>query len=71
LACQDELFMSNPLDVKVNDEHASDFVLHLSRLFDLSEFGLFHSNAYVQFMLSSLNAYQIITIDVHLSSGPS
>jgi hypothetical protein len=29
LACQDEFFVNNPLDVKENDEHA----LHLSRLF--------------------------------------
>jgi hypothetical protein len=31
LICQDEFF--NLLDVKENDEHAHDFALHLSRLF--------------------------------------
>jgi hypothetical protein len=31
--CQDELFMSNPLDIKENDEHALEFELHLSHLF--------------------------------------
>jgi hypothetical protein len=25
LACQDEFFLNNPLDVKENDEHALDF----------------------------------------------
>jgi hypothetical protein len=30
LACQDEFFVNNPLDVKENDEHALDFALHLS-----------------------------------------
>jgi hypothetical protein len=33
LACQDEFFVSNPLDVKENDEHALDFDPHLSYLF--------------------------------------
>jgi hypothetical protein len=33
LACQDEFFMKSPLDVKENDEHALNFVLHLSRTF--------------------------------------
>jgi hypothetical protein len=33
LACQDEFFVNNSLDVKENDEHALDFALHLSRLF--------------------------------------
>jgi hypothetical protein len=33
LACQDELFFNNPLDVKGNDEHALNFALHLPRLF--------------------------------------
>jgi hypothetical protein len=31
--CQDEFFMSNPLDVKENDERALELALHLSRLF--------------------------------------
>jgi hypothetical protein len=33
LACQDEFFVNNPLDVKENDGHALDFALHLFRLF--------------------------------------
>jgi hypothetical protein len=33
LACQDEFFVNNPLDVKENDEHAVDFALQLSHLF--------------------------------------
>jgi hypothetical protein len=33
LACQDEFFVNIPHDVKENDEHALNFVLHLSRLF--------------------------------------
>jgi hypothetical protein len=37
LACQDDFFVNNPLDVKENYEHALNFVLHLTRLF----FGLF------------------------------
>jgi hypothetical protein len=28
LACQDEIFVNNPLHVKENDEHALDFALH-------------------------------------------
>jgi hypothetical protein len=33
LACQDEFFANSPPDVKENDEHALDFGLLLSRLF--------------------------------------
>jgi hypothetical protein len=33
LACQDEFFVNNPLDVKENYEPALEFVLHLTRLF--------------------------------------
>jgi hypothetical protein len=33
LACQEELFVNNPLDIKANDEYALDFALQLSRLF--------------------------------------
>jgi hypothetical protein len=33
LACQDEFFVNNPLDVKGNDEHALDFTRPLSRYF--------------------------------------
>jgi hypothetical protein len=40
LACQEEFFVNNPFDVKENDEHATDFALHLSRLFGLGEFEL-------------------------------
>jgi hypothetical protein len=35
LACKDEFFMKNPLDVKEN-EYRIDFALHLSRFFGLS-----------------------------------
>jgi hypothetical protein len=31
LACQDELFVNNPLDAKANDEHALDFVFTCDR----------------------------------------
>jgi hypothetical protein len=40
LGCQNEFFMNNLLDAKVNDEYALDFALHLSRFFGLGEFGL-------------------------------
>jgi hypothetical protein len=33
LACLDELFLNNYLDIKDNDEHALDVALHLSLLF--------------------------------------
>jgi hypothetical protein len=33
LACQDEFFVNNLLGVKENDEHALDFALHMSCLF--------------------------------------
>jgi hypothetical protein len=33
LACQNDLVVKNPHYVKEIDEHAHDFVLHLSRLF--------------------------------------
>jgi hypothetical protein len=33
LACQDEFFVIFPFEVNENDEHALDFVLHLSLLF--------------------------------------
>jgi hypothetical protein len=29
LACQGELYVDNPIDVKENDGHALDFALHL------------------------------------------
>jgi hypothetical protein len=34
--------VNNPHDVKENYEHALDSAFHLSRLFGLGEFGLFH-----------------------------
>jgi hypothetical protein len=33
LACQDEFFVNNPLDIKENCEHVLDFDLDLSSLF--------------------------------------
>jgi hypothetical protein len=33
LACQDEFYVNNSLDVKENYEHALDFAPHLLRLF--------------------------------------
>jgi hypothetical protein len=33
LAFRDEFFANNPLDFKESDEHAPDFALHLSHLF--------------------------------------
>jgi hypothetical protein len=36
LACQDEFFVNNPLDVKERDENAFDFALHLPCLFSVS-----------------------------------
>jgi hypothetical protein len=56
LACQDELFVNNHLDVKENDEHALDFTLHMSCLFRSPWVCTFR----VRLMLSSLNAYIII-----------
>jgi hypothetical protein len=38
LACQDDLFVNNPLNVKESEEHALDFALHLSHLFGLGVF---------------------------------
>jgi hypothetical protein len=42
LACQDELFVNNPIDVIENDEHDPDFALHLSYFFSSREFEHFH-----------------------------
>jgi hypothetical protein len=33
MACQDEYFMNNSLDVKENDEQALGFAINLSHLF--------------------------------------
>jgi hypothetical protein len=49
LACQDELFVNNPFDIKVNDEHVLDFALHLSHLFRSWRVWTFH----IQLMLVS------------------
>jgi hypothetical protein len=38
LACQDEFFENNLLDVKENYEHAVVLALHISHFFGLSEF---------------------------------
>jgi hypothetical protein len=40
LACQNEFFVNNLLEVKENDEHALDFALYQSHLFGLNEYGL-------------------------------
>jgi hypothetical protein len=56
LACQEELFVTDPLDVKENDEHALDFAFHLSHIFRSRRVWTFS----VQHMLSSLNACLII-----------
>jgi hypothetical protein len=53
LACQDEFFVNNPLDIKENDEYALDFVLHLSCLFLAS--------VSMDFTLSSPSTCLIIT----------
>jgi hypothetical protein len=45
LTCQDEFFVSIPLDVKENDEQVLNFALHRSCSFiGLIEFELFHLN---------------------------
>jgi hypothetical protein len=41
LACQDEFFVKNLLDVKDNYDHTLEFALQLSRFFGLDEFGLY------------------------------
>jgi hypothetical protein len=48
LGCQDKFFVKNPLDAKVNDEHALGFALHLSR-FSVSVSLNFSCTAYVFF----------------------
>jgi hypothetical protein len=40
LACHDQFFVNNHVDVKENDERALDFALHLSHFLGLGEFGL-------------------------------
>jgi hypothetical protein len=38
LACQDEFFMGNPIDIKENDEHDLDFLFACLAFFGLCEF---------------------------------
>jgi hypothetical protein len=52
LACHDESFVNSPLDVKENDECALDIACRLSCFFGLDEFGLFHSDTHLWFILS-------------------
>jgi hypothetical protein len=56
LAWQDEFFVTNPLDVKENYEHALDFASHLYRLFRSRWVWTFR----VRLMLSFPNACLII-----------
>jgi hypothetical protein len=63
LACRDEFFVNNPLDVKENVDHA-----HLSRLFWSALNQPYHSNTHVQLKLSFLKACLIIArVSVALS----
>jgi hypothetical protein len=55
-----EFFVNTPLVLKENDEHAPDFVLHLSRIFRCALNRACHSNTGVQLMLSARNAFLII-----------
>jgi hypothetical protein len=61
LACQDESFVNNPLNVKGNDEHTHDFSLSLSRLFRSAMKRTCRSNTRVRLMLPSPNASLIIS----------
>jgi hypothetical protein len=56
LACKDEDFVNNPLDVEENDEYALDFSLH----FPVCPEPACHSNTHVRLMFSSPNACLII-----------
>jgi hypothetical protein len=58
LACQDELFVNNPLDVKENYEHALDFTFHLSRTYSVSVSSDFPSTAHAFFPERSSNHCQ-------------
>jgi hypothetical protein len=60
LACQDEFFVNDPLDVKENDEHAHGFALHISHLFQSAMHRACHSNTCVWLTGSSPNACLII-----------
>jgi hypothetical protein len=58
LACQDEFFMNDHLDVKGNDEHALDFALQLSRRFSVSASFDFPCTAHTLFPERLCNRYQ-------------
>jgi hypothetical protein len=60
LACQDELFVNNLFAVKENVEHALEFALHLSRLFQSALNRAWHSNTRVQLMISTSKTCLII-----------
>jgi hypothetical protein len=60
LACQDDFFANNPLDVKENYEHAPDFALHMSRLFRSRWVSTCHSSTYVWLMIPAPKACLII-----------
>jgi hypothetical protein len=82
-SCQDEFLMNNPLDVKWNDEHALDFVVHLSRTFQSGLNRACYSHTRVRLMLSFPNVCLIISrvsvtlseictkFDAHSLSDPS
>jgi hypothetical protein len=60
LACQDELFVNNLFAVEENLEHALEFVLHLSLLFQSALSRAWHSVTRVRIMISSSNDCLII-----------
>jgi hypothetical protein len=60
LACHDEFFINNPLDVKENDEQAFDVGPHQSRRFLSALNRACHSNTRVRLKLSSPSACIII-----------
>jgi hypothetical protein len=60
LACQDELFVNNPLKVKENYKHARDHAVHLSGLFRSALNQACHANTFVWLKLSSPNVCLII-----------
>jgi hypothetical protein len=60
LAFQGELYVNNSLDVKITDEHALIFALHLPFLFRSAQNIASHSNTHVKLKLSFPNACLII-----------
>jgi hypothetical protein len=62
LACQEEFFVNNPLDVKEDDEHAPDVALHLSRLLRSRQICTFPLGGF-------LLCLRIITINLVLITG--